>query len=580
MGAIRLLLQAAGVVLVAAALVPASSIAQDASGTVSMSQTDMMNTRLIKLTSGAHLVETDPQRWFMMSPNITFTEVKRSDTDIYLTPSSPDSRQYGPLLVDLAAKQIYLGHTKGLTNGAGWGAIERTYPTSGFSVSRIRMQWDSTPIALDLDGTDNIGWKLTTYKSDGVTVQDSVILAASEVTRREQLVTVTKGHYVLTIDLATRRCTVTNANCYVLKIFPVSGFEVGHIKYGTLNSDNEWVGLVSLTQVSTKTWREETEKGFRDWTEDSRGPDFIRLIEPGRLPLTFHLYPGTAIDSFSGAPTKFRVAHMQRRWPGQLGTVFQPVSPGVSPGFQIQNKTDYPVLVTLEQVGCLYYGIVKPGEVFQRDTGAVWFTIKASMAPDLKEPTVESCIRKPAMYAATIAVAGLTTAGTAGMGTALVVPAMLATAAGQGAAITTQQYMLADGATKTGALAARVGVTTLTDGVKVLGLAMAAGGTPLSAAGAIVSTTVLNAVGGGALVGIQEVRTRLATQPDVDSIRGQLTQEARVFGAYAGYPWPWKMVDRVMPRYDITGGPRVRTMADGTTIILKQESPLTITKVN
>jgi hypothetical protein len=40
------------------------------------------------------------------------------------------------------------------------------------------------------------------------------------------------------------------------------------------------------------------------------------------------------------------------------------------------------------------------------------------------------------------------------------------------------------------------------------------------------------------------------------------------------------MVDRVMPRYDITGGPRVRTMADGTTILLKQESPLTITKVN
>ena len=59
-----------------------------------------------------------------------------------------------------------------------------------------------------------------------------------------------------------------------------------------------------------------------------------------------------------------------------------------------------------------------------------------------------------------------------------------------------------------------------------------------------------------------------------------MTQEARVFGAYAGYPWPWKMADRVMPRYDITGGPRIKTMADGTTILVKQQKALTITKVN
>jgi hypothetical protein len=40
------------------------------------------------------------------------------------------------------------------------------------------------------------------------------------------------------------------------------------------------------------------------------------------------------------------------------------------------------------------------------------------------------------------------------------------------------------------------------------------------------------------------------------------------------------MADRVMPRYDITGGPRIRTLSDGSTIVLKQENALTITRVN
>jgi hypothetical protein len=552
-----------------------------------MSQTEMMNARMITLNNGLKLVETSPQRWFLGDQARTYIEVKRTESDIYLTPSSAMAQSAGPMLFDLADKKTYYGHKKERNPGAPtWWDAKSMSMTSGYSVSRIRMAWDSTPVALDLDGTDNVGWKLTTYKADGETVLSSTLLQATQVARSPDAVTVTQGSTVLVVDLATRRCTVSGANCYVVKIFPVSGLEVGHIKFGKLNSNNEWVGLVGLTQTAQKVWREETATGPRDWSEDSRGPDFLRLRDPNGWYWTFPMYAGDSITAVNSptstnrVSTGFSVAHMQRQWPGQLGTVFQPVSPGVSPGFQIQNKTDYPVLVTLEQVGCLYYGIVKPGEVFQRDTGAVWFTIKASMAPDLKEPTVESCIRKPAMYAATIAVAGFTVAGTAGMGTALVVPAMLATAAGQGAAITTQQYLLANGATQTGALGARVGVTTLTDGAKVLGLALAAGGTPLSAVNAVVTSTVLNAVGGGALVGIQEVRTRLATQPDIDSIQGQLTQEARVFGAYAGYPWPWKMVDRVMPRYDITGGPRVRTMADGTTILLKQESPLTITKVN
>ena len=579
------LLQAAGAVLVAAALLPASSIAQEASGTVSMSQTDIMNARSIKLTSGVYIVETEPLRWSMMhpnvGPNITYTEVKRSETDIYLAPSSPGSQQYGPLLVDLAAKQIYLGHTKGPTNGAGWGAIERAYPTSGYSVSRINMYWDSTPVSLDLNGTDNVGWKLTTYESNGLTEMDSGILPSSEVARNAQQITVTRGGSVLTINLETNRCSVAGVNCRIASVQPVSGLEVGHVKYGTLNSNNQWVGLSGITQVSAKAWREETANGPIDWTENRRSARSITLMNSKTTDgLIIPMGAGSVITDTPGNATKFRVAHIQRQWPGQLGTVFQPVSPGVSPGFQIQNKTDYPVLVTLEQVGCLYYGIVQPGQVFQRDTGAVWFTIKASMAPDLKEPTVESCIRKPAIYAATIAVAGLSAAGTMGMGTALVVPAMLATAAGQGAAITTQQYVLANGASATTALGARVGVSTLMNGATVVGLALLSGqATPLLA-NQVFAQTALGGAGGAAFVGLSDVYTRLTTQSHIDGIQAEMTQEARVFGAYAGYPWPWKMADRVMPRYDITGGPRIKTMADGTTILVKQQKALTITKVN
>jgi hypothetical protein len=56
-----------------------------------------------------------------------------------------------------------------------------------------------------------------------------------------------------------------------------------------------------------------------------------------------------------------------------------------SPGFEIYNGTIWPLQIALKQVGPLYYGIVQPGQYFRRDTGAVWFTINASIALDGKE---------------------------------------------------------------------------------------------------------------------------------------------------------------------------------------------------
>lgn len=51
----------------------------------------------------------------------------------------------------------------------------------------------------------------------------------------------------------------------------------------------------------------------------------------------------------------------------------------LTPGFSIQNDTIWPLQISLGQVGPLYYEVVKPGEYFVRDTGAVWFTLVATV---------------------------------------------------------------------------------------------------------------------------------------------------------------------------------------------------------
>ncbi|OUS17220.1 hypothetical protein A9Q88_05175 [Gammaproteobacteria bacterium 50_400_T64] len=87
---------------------------------------------------------------------------------------------------------------------------------------------------------------------------------------------------------------------------------------------------------------------------------------------------------------------------------------GKSPGFRFINKTAWPVAVSFDQVGCLYYGIVpaqfngKPGE-FRRDTGAVWFTIQAHIQPDGINPQTDwDCIKPVAELVGEVALAGMT----------------------------------------------------------------------------------------------------------------------------------------------------------------------------
>jgi len=54
----------------------------------------------------------------------------------------------------------------------------------------------------------------------------------------------------------------------------------------------------------------------------------------------------------------------------------------IKPGFIIRNKTEFPVEVSLDQVGCLYHGVIMPNQVMERNTGGVWFTINYQLNMD------------------------------------------------------------------------------------------------------------------------------------------------------------------------------------------------------
>jgi hypothetical protein len=401
----------------------------------------------------------------------------------------------------------------------------------------------------------------------------------------------TAGYF--NIDIYSRTCSVPGLSgftCQLDDVRAVNGFDVGSFTVSMsanlvspvtgqhmLNARNQ---LMHFTQIRPGKWQLDLpgRSGSVTWTETGRALDYIQLRPDSSPGDVYHfwmdhnlvqLYKNGASDSTYIPSDQLRVVSAQSQWPGQLLAAWQNPPPGVSPGFQIVNKTDYPVLVTLEQVGCLYYGVVQPGQVFQRDTGAVWFTIKAAMAPNIQPPTDWDCARDPALYAGSVLFAGAT-AG-AGLG----IPVMVFTALGLGASYGIEAAVLASGGTVTEGEAARRVIAFVTSTGVTVGYGMLQ---PRSAG--LVEEMAKSAAWHVNRTYAAHVDAQLATQAQLDAINKDLVQEARVDGAYAGYPWPWEMEDRVMPRYDIVGGPRMRTLEDGTAVVLKQERPLTLVRVN
>ncbi len=280
---------------------------------------------------------------------------------------------------------------------------------------------------------------------------------------------------------------------------------------------------------------------------------------------------------------------------GQRKLLPRPVLPGISPGFQFVNKTDWPVMVKIGQVGCLYHGVVPPRGIMTRNTGAVWFTLSASWSGDGKDLTSEQiwteCAAPVALTTLGV-IAAAATGGTAAGAVALGASA----AATAGAATTAVQFMQASGASQGQQDAVAAGIYVVAAAVsggvgafQVVSARMAAGTTAAMARSAM-ATQVATGAAREALMTMRDEAINYAafaaadrisqpTEQDMGVLQSWFDKEITLAGQYAGYPWPWKMKDRVMPQYEITGGPRVDTLKDGSKLIRKG-APFAFRRVN
>lgn len=134
---------------------------------------------------------------------------------------------------------------------------------------------------------------------------------------------------------------------------------------------------------------------------------------------------------------------------------------GKSPGFAITNNTLWPVAVSLNQVGCLYHDVLKPGQSMNRTTGAVWFTISAHIQPDSTDPNTDLSCAIPIVQVVAAVLESALMAGPPGWlalagsavgigtaeGTAMFVPEAMAVAAAKGVAVTALKTSLSSIAT-------------------------------------------------------------------------------------------------------------------------------------
>lgn len=177
-----------------------------------------------------------------------------------------------------------------------------------------------------------------------------------------------------------------------------------------------------------------------------------------------------------------------------------------SPGFEIYNDTIWPMQIALKQLGPLYYDVVQPKQYFRRTTGAVWFTIDASISLDGKNHiTTWDCVWPIASIVGGVALGALT----GGFGAF----AALGTAASTtGVSATVASCLVAGGATATQAIV-------------VSGVALGAAG----------------AVAGAA--------------PDLlASVFTSESASVSLAGCYAGAPWPFN-ADSKVHTYKVSGGP-------------------------
>jgi len=179
-----------------------------------------------------------------------------------------------------------------------------------------------------------------------------------------------------------------------------------HVTYAACKSDtfNVPAGTIQTDALLPGTGQAHT----------NRGACLIRSVSAtlsgATHSVTTYTSPGTSFSHFiiQAGNDNYRI------WSRQELAAETSSREGKSPGFYIVNKTMWPVSIALEQVGCLYYDTIKPGEAFNRNTGAVWFTIQASISPDGKEiRTNWDCVKPVAEVLGTVILTAATAGGAA-----------------------------------------------------------------------------------------------------------------------------------------------------------------------
>lgn len=218
-----------------------------------------------------------------------------------------------------------------------------------------------------------------------------------------------------------------------------------------------------------------------------------------------------------------------------------------TPGFVIKNDTIWPLQISLNQVGPLYFDVIPPGGTFERETGAVWFTIKASIFLDEKDRITNWDAVIPI---ATIVGSVILTAVTAGAAAYSAGPAIAAAGGATGAV---------SGATVTGLSSAALSAVSVAAS---------------SLVGAGFSATSALVIGGVVVGGTGAALTSTATAALEDIFKTENISVSKP-GCYAGEPFPFET--EITP-WRITGGPTFRKGLGENQVDLVA-SPLTIEQI-
>ena len=303
----------------------------------------------------------------------------------------------------------------------------------------------------------------------------------------------------------------------------------------------------------------------------------------GKLDLTNGQF--SPMGRYKDAIIEGPVNYLREFYAGQFKNEVPIPVPSKGPGFQITNKTDFPILISIDQVGCLEHGIIDAGETFSVDTGSVWFTVVASMSPELSDPTDLECATQPLIMAGGIVITGVLSGLT--LGAATVPAAMFFGAVGAGTAAGVEAGLIADGMSEDEARLYGAGIMLITAaGYSGAESFVTTVGQDLIQGAEIVATEVAKdaliaytrtALISAAKSGVKELVLHETTTEELDDLTEQLEQKVSQAGVYAGHTWPWPEEEQTKAIFEVTGGPTKEILPDGKTVVFSlQKQALTL----